>query len=289
MPLFRSHICKFIIGVIVIFIISPIPALFITHNYSYQNGFISIFQNFAQLSSISIPKVDWMHESIFFSASQMIHASNHSTPLFPYIWEIYFISIVRFTFTLAIGFFISLGIGHLFFKAPNSVKKFTSFLSWIPYSFCTVFLQCSVLLLLLYIEKFIKLPYYSSFIIVCSTSLIIVMQAIKKWIPFLNSTNEYEIKHSSFLVDTLFLALTSNHKSILGSIILSFVFMECVFHASGLLQFIVQFGGNAPVIVTIGLLLLYIPYTILSFLQTLWTTNYFKQQSYALTRSISKP
>ena len=64
MSLLRSHICKFIIGVIVIFAISPIPALFITHN-SYQNGFISIFQNFAQLSSISIPKVDWMHESIF--------------------------------------------------------------------------------------------------------------------------------------------------------------------------------------------------------------------------------
>lgn len=289
MSLLRSHICKFIIGVIVIFAISPIPALFITHNYSYQNGFISIFQNFAQLSSISIPKVDWMHESIFFSANQMIRTSNHSTPLFPYIWEIYFISIVRFTFTLAIGFFISLGIGHLFFKVPNSFKKFTTVLKWIPYSFCTVVLQCSVLLLLLYIAQFINLPYYSSFIIVCSTSMIIVMQAVKKWIPFLKNTNEYEIKHDSFLVDTLFLALTSNHKSILGSIILSFVFMECVFHANGLLQFIVQFGGNSPIIVTIGLLLLYIPYSILSFLQTLWTTNYSKQQSYTLTRSVPKP
>ena len=94
------------------------------------------------------------------------------------------------------------------------------------------------------------------------------MQAVKMD-SFLKNTNEYEIKHDSFLVDTLFLALTSNHKSILGSIILSFVFMECVFHANGLLQFIVQFGGNSPIIVTIGLLLLYIPYSILSFLQTL--------------------
>ncbi|MED0949534.1 hypothetical protein P4T34_07875 [Bacillus mobilis] len=289
MSLLRSHICKFIVGVLIIFIISPIPALFITHKYSYITGFISIFHNFAQLSSMTIPKIDWMHESIFFSANQMVHTSNHSTPLFPYIWEIYFVSIVRFTFTLAIGFFISLGIGHLFFKAPHSVKKLTSLLRWIPYSFCTVLLQCSVLFLLLYIAKFIKLPYYSSFIIVCSTSMIIVMQAIKKWVPFLSNRNEYEIKQSSFLVDTLFLALTSNHKSILGSIILSFVFMECVFHASGLLQFIVQFGGNAPVIVTISLLLLYIPYCILSFLQTLWTTNHVKQQSYALTRSIPKP
>ncbi|WP_433773702.1 hypothetical protein [Bacillus wiedmannii] len=289
MSLLRSHICEFIVGIFIIFVISPIPAIFITHNYSYQNEFISIFQNFSQLSSISIPKIDWMHESIFFSANQMIHTSNHATPLFPYIWEIYFLSTVRFTFTLAIGFFISLGIGHLFIKAPNSVKRFASFFNWIPYSFCTVLLQCSVLLLLLYIAKFIKIPYYSSLVIICSTSMIIVMQAIKKWIPFLNNTNEYEIKNPSFLIDTLFLALTSNHKSILGSIILSFIFMECVFHTNGLLQFIVQFGGSAPVIVTIGLLLLYIPYSILSFLQTLWTTNYFKQQSYTVTRSISKP
>ncbi|EJR56061.1 hypothetical protein IIM_01153 [Bacillus cereus VD107] len=295
MSLLRSHICKCIVGVFIIFVISPIPALFITHNFSYLTGFISIFHNFTQLSSISIPRIDWMHEPILFSAipmvhtQNMIHTSSHSTPLFPYIWEIYFLSIVRFTFTLAIGFFISLGIGHLFLKAPDSVRKYTSLLRWIPYSFSAVLLQCSVLLLLLYIAKFINLPFFSSFIIVCSTSMIIVMQAIKKWLPFLNNTNEYEIKNSAFLVDTLFMALTSNHKSILSSIILSFVFMECVFHANGLLQFIVQFGGNAPIVVAIGLLLLYIPYSVLSFLQTLWTTNYSKQQTYTLARSISKP
>ncbi|WP_439875865.1 hypothetical protein ACSLGG_10305 [Bacillus mycoides] len=295
MSLLRSHICKFIIGVLIILVISPIPALFLTHSNSYLTSFISIFHNFAQLSSISIPRIDWMHEPILFSANQIIHAQNmihtssHSSPLFPYIWEIYFLSIVRFTFTLAIGFFLSLGIGHLFLKVPNPVRKCTSLLRWIPYSISTVILQCSVLLLLLYIAKFIKFPFYSSFIIVCSTSMIIVMQAIKKWLPFLNNTNEYEIKNSAFLVDTLFMALTSNHKSILSSIILSFVFMECVFHANGLLQFIVQFGGNAPIVVTIGLLLLYIPYSVLSFLQTLWTTNYSKQKTYTLTRSISKP
>ncbi|HDR7795423.1 TPA: hypothetical protein QCY19_004100 [Bacillus luti] len=289
MTLLRSHICKFFIGILIIFIISPIPAVFITHKYSYVTGFFSIFHNFSQLSSISIPKIDWMHESIFFSVNQIIHTSNHATSLFPYIWEIYFLSTVRFTFTLAIGFFISLGIGHLFLKAPNSLKKVTTLLHWIPYSICTVFLQCSILLLLLYIANGVKFPFFSSLIIVCSTSMIIVMQAIKKWLPFLYNTNEYEIKNSAFLVDTLFLALTSNHKSILGSIVLSFTFMECIFHTNGLLQFIVQFGGNTPVIITIGLLLLYIPYSALSFLQALWTTNYSKQQTYTVTRSIPKP
>lgn len=295
MSLLRSHTCKFIAGVLIIFVISPLPALFITHNYSYLTGFVSIFHNLVQSSSISIPTIDWMHEPILFSANQLIHTqniihtSNHSSPLFPYIWEIYFLSIVRFTFTLVIGFFISLGIGHLFLKAPNSLKKCSSLFRWIPYSFGTVILQCLVLLSLLYIAKFIKFSFFSSFIIVCSTSMIIVMQAIKKWLPFLNITNEYEIKNSSFLVDTLFIALTSNHKSILSSIILSFVFMECIFHTNGLLQFIVQFGGSAPIVVTIGLLLLYIPYSILSFLQALWKTNYPKQNTYTLTRSISKP
>lgn len=289
MSLLRSHICKFIVGIFIIFVISPIPALFITHNYSYLTGFVSIFHNLAQPSSISIPTIDWMHEPILFSVNQLVHTSNHSSPLFPYIWEIYFLSIVRFTFTLVIGFFISLGIGHLFLKTPNSLKKCSSLFRWIPYSFGTVILQCSVLLSLLYISKFIKFPFFSSFIIICSTSMIIVMQAIRKWLPFLNTTNEYEIKNSSFLVDTLFIALTSNHKSILSSIILSFVFMECIFHTNGLLQFIVQFGRNAPIVVTIGLLLLYIPYSILSFLQALWTTNHSKQNTYTLTRSISKP
>ena len=122
MSLLRSHIYKFIVGVLIIFIISPIPTLFITHKYSYITGFISIFHNFAQLSSMTIPKIDWMHESIFFSANQMVHTANQSTPLFPYMWEIYFLSIVRFTFTLAIGFFISLGIGHLFLKHLNRLK-----------------------------------------------------------------------------------------------------------------------------------------------------------------------
>lgn len=201
MSLLRSHICKFIAGVLIIFVISPLPALFITHNYSYLTGFVSIFHNLAQPSSISIPTIDWMHEPILFSANQLVHTSNHSSPLFPYIWEIYFLSIVRFTFTLVIGFFISLGIGHLFLKAPNSLKKCSSLFRWIPYSFGTVILQCSVLLSLLYISKFIKFPFFSSFIIVCSTSMIIVMQAIKKWLPFLNTTNEYEIKiHLSLLI-----------------------------------------------------------------------------------------
>ncbi len=123
------------------FAISPIPALFITHNYSYQNGFISIFQNFAQLSSISIPKVDWMHESIFFSANQMIHTSNHSTPLFPYIWEIYFISIVRFTFYPCDRIFHKFGYRPFIFqKYLTRLKKFTTVLKWIPYSF----LHCSI-------------------------------------------------------------------------------------------------------------------------------------------------
>ena len=122
MSLLRSHIYKFIVGVLIIFIISPIPTLFVTHKYSYITGFISIFHNFAQLSSMTIPKIDWMHESIFSQQMRwyILLINQHRYSL---TCGNIFLSIVRFTFTLAIGFFISLGIGHLFFKAPQSVKS----------------------------------------------------------------------------------------------------------------------------------------------------------------------
>ena len=178
MSLLRSHIYKFIVGVLIIFIISPIPTLFVTHKYSYITGFISIFHNFAQLSSMTIPKIDWMHESIFSQQMRwyilLINQHRYSLTCGKYIFidcSFYLYSCNRILHQLRDWPFI--------FKAPQSVKKFASLLRWIPYSLCTVLLQCAVLLLLLYITKFIKIPYYSSFIIVCSTSMIIVMQAIK--------------------------------------------------------------------------------------------------------------
>ncbi|KYG32627.1 hypothetical protein [Bacillus gaemokensis] len=294
--LFRSCIYRFLLGMLFILIISPIPAILLSHESSYLKGLLGIFHNLVHLSSVSIPMIDWMHESILFSSQPIInskvvsvsHTQGHSMLFFPYIWEVYFLSIVRFTLTLVVGFFISLAIGRAFLRTPTSFKKHTSFLRWIPYSFSTVLLQCSIILFSLYIAKYINIPFLSSLIIIFSTSMIIVIQAIKKWIPFLSKTEEHEIRDSAFLMNTLFMALVSNHKSILSSIILSFFYMECIFHAQGLLQFIIQFGGSSPIVVTIGLLLLYIPYTILSFLQSLWTTNYSKRQSYTLTRTMLK-
>ncbi|MFJ8528952.1 hypothetical protein [Bacillus sp. NPDC094106] len=292
--LFRSYIFRFFIGFLIVLIISPIPALLLTHESSYLKGLLGIFYNSVHFPSISIPMIDWMHESILFSPQPImssktaLHASGHSTPLFPYIWEVYFFSITRFTLTLAIGFFISLAIGRVFLKAPKSLKKYILLLHWVPYSFSTVVLQCSIILFSLYIAKYITVPFFSSLIIIFSTSMIIVMQAIKKWLPFLSKTEDHEIRDSSFLVNTLFMELASNHKSILSSIILSFCFMECIFHTHGLLQFMIQFGGNSPTVVTIGLLLLYIPYIVLSFFQSLWRTNHSKQQTYAVTRTLLK-
>ncbi|PEB54301.1 hypothetical protein CON65_22405 [Bacillus pseudomycoides] len=292
--LFRSYIFRFFIGFLIVLIISPIPALLLTHESSYLKGLLGIFYNSVHFPSISIPMIDWMHESILFSPQPImnsktaLHASGHSTPLFPYMWEVYFFSITRFTLTLAIGFFISLAIGRVFFKAPKSLKKYILLLHWVPYSFSTVVLQCSIILFSLYIAKYITVPFFSSLIIIFSTSMIIVIQAIKKWLPFLSKTEDHEIRDSSFLVNTLFIALASNHKSILSSIILSFCFMECIFHTNGLLQFIIQFGGSSPTVVTIGLLLLYIPYIVLSFFQSLWRTNHSKQQTYAVTRTLLK-
>ncbi|MDZ5607712.1 hypothetical protein U2I54_11555 [Bacillus pseudomycoides] len=292
--LFRSYTYRFLAGFLIIFIISPLPAILLMHESSYLKGLLGIFHNFAHFPSISIPMIDWMHESILFSSQPIInstttlHVPGQSPLLFPYMWEVYFLSIVRFTLTLAIGFFISLAIGRLFLKAPKQLKKYISILRWIPYSFSTALLQCSIVLISLYIAKYITIPFLSSLIIICSTSMIIVIQAIKKWIPFLNKTEEHDIRDSSFLINTLFMAIVSNHKSILSSIILSFFYMECIFHTKGLLQFIIQFGGSSPTVVTIGLLLIYIPYIILSFLQSVWTTNQSKHQTYAISKTIIK-
>lgn len=123
MSLLRSHICKFIVGVLIIFIISPIPALFITHKYSYITGFISIFHNFAQLSSMTIPTIDWMHESILFSANEVVHTANQSTPLFPYIWEIYFFIDCSFYLYSCDRILHQLRDRPFIFKAPQSVKS----------------------------------------------------------------------------------------------------------------------------------------------------------------------
>ncbi|PEY34631.1 hypothetical protein CN354_17015 [Bacillus cereus] len=292
--LFRSYTYRFLAGLLIILFISPIPAVLLTHESSYLKGLVGIFHNLAHFPSISIPMIDWMHESILFSSQPImnsttaLHVPGQSTLLFPYMWEVYFLSIVRFTFTLAIGFFISLAIGRLFLKTPKQFKKYTSILRWIPYSFSTALLQCAIVLISLYIAQYIKIPFFSSFIIICSTSMIIVIQAIKKWIPFLNNIEEHDIRDSSFLINTLFIAIVSNHKSILSSIILSFFYMECIFHTKGLLQFIIQFGGSSPTVVTFGLLLLYIPYIILSFLQSVWTTNQSKHQTYALAKTMIK-
>ncbi|MEB3054675.1 hypothetical protein [Bacillus pseudomycoides] len=292
--LFRSYTYRFFVGSLIILIISPIPALLLTPESSYLKGLLGIFHNLAHFPSIFIPMIDWMHESILFSSQPIInstttlHAPGQSTLLFPYMWEVYFLSIVRFTFTLAIGFSISLTMGRLFLKAPKQLKKYTSILRWIPYSFSTALLQCSIVLISLYIAKYITISFLSSLIIISSTSMIIVIQAIKKWIPFLNKTAEHDLRDlrdSTFLINTLFMAIVSNHKSILSSIILSFFYMECIFHTKGLLQFIIQFGGSSPTVVTIGLLLIYIPYIILSFLQSVWTTNQSKHQTYTITKT----
>ncbi|MDM5188294.1 hypothetical protein QUF99_13485 [Bacillus sp. DX4.1] len=292
--LIRSYTYHLFIGFFIILIISPIPSILLTHESSYLKGLLGIFHNLVHIPSISIPMIDWIHESILFSSQPIVssttalHVPGHSTLLFPYLWEVYFLSMVRFTFTLAAGFFISFAIGRSFLKSSSHLKKYVLLLRWIPYSLSTVIMQCSIVLLSLYVAQYITIPFFSSLIIICSTSMIIVIQAIKKWLPFLYKTEDQAINDPSFLINTLFIALLTNHKSIIGSIIISFFYMECTFHTKGLLQFIIQFGGSSPTVVAIGLLLLYIPYMILSLLQSVWTTNNSKQQTYAFTRTMIK-
>ncbi|PGZ97541.1 hypothetical protein COE51_14725 [Bacillus pseudomycoides] len=293
-----SYMYRFLLGFIAIILISPIPAVLLNNKQSsYFEVLYTIINHFVHFRSISIPMTDWIHDSFFFSSyqphgiSKTFDSHSNSTSLFPYIWKLYFSSMMRFLLSLTIGFLISLRIGQFFMKLSPKNKKRFSFLSWIPFSFGTVLLQCIIMTLFLFIASYIAFPYISSLLIICSTSMIIIVQAIKTWIPLLSTFTVHETTHvhnSAFFSRTLFASLLASHKSIIGSILISFIYMECIFHVNGLFQFIVQYCVSSPILVTMGLLLLYIPYMLISLLQILWKRNRHIAHIHTLSRTTIK-
>ncbi|MGF9965779.1 hypothetical protein [Bacillus rhizoplanae] len=290
-----SYMYRCLLSFMFIILISPIPAVLLSNKHSYFEVLYTIINHFVHFRSISIPMTDWIHESFFFSPyqphsmSKSFDLHESSTPLFPYIWKLYFLSMMRLFLSLTIGFLISLRIGRFFIKLSPKNKKHFSFLRWVPFSFGTVLLQCIIITLFLFTAPYISFPYLSSLLIICSTSMIIIIQAIKTWIPFLYTMQEPKHKYdSAFLSNTLFTSLLANHKSIAGSILISFIYMECIFHVNGLFQFIVQYCISSPILVTIGLLLLYIPYMLISLLQILWKKNRHIAHIHTLSRTTIK-
>ncbi|MEH6890878.1 hypothetical protein V7024_14350 [Bacillus sp. JJ864] len=283
-----SYVYRCLFGIIIIILISPIPSVFLNSAHSYPEVLHTMINEFIHFRSITIPITDWMHESFFFFSyhPENMTKSLHSTALFPHIWKLYFLSMIRLFFSLAVGFFISLGIGLFFSRLSSKNKKYFLVLRWVPFSFGTVLLQCSVIILCLFLASYISFPYFSSLLIICSTSMVIIIQAIKKWIPFLYTVQKTTHIHDpAFLSNTLFVSLLANHKSIIGSILISFTYMECIFHVNGLFQFIVQYCAASPILITVGLLLLYIPYMLLSLLQLLWKRNRHAEQIHSLSRT----
>lgn len=286
-----SYVYRCLFGIIVIILISPMPSVFLSSEQSYSEALHTMINQLMHFRSITIPITDWIHEPFFFFSyhPENMTKSFHSTALFPYIWKLYFLSMIRLFFSLTVGFFISLGIGQFFTKLSSKNRKHFLLLRWVPFSFGTVLLQCSVIILSLFLTSYISFPYFSSLLIIWSTSMVIIIQAIKKWIPFLHSVKKTtHIHDSAFLSNTLFVSLLTSHKSIIGSILISFTYMECIFHVNGLFQFIVQYCVTSPVLVTIGLLLLYIPYMLLSLLQILWKGNRHTEHIHSLSRTTIK-
>ena len=286
-----SYVYRCLFGMIVIILISPIPSVFLNSEQSYSEALHTMINQLMHVRSITIPITNWIHEPFFFSSYHPEHMTKsfHSTALFPYIWKLYFLSMIRLFFSLTVGFSISFGIGQFFTKLSSKNRKHFLMLRWVPFSFGTVLLQCSVIIFCLFLASYISLPYFSSLLIICSTSMVIIIQTIKKWIPFLHTFQKTaHILDSAFLSNTLFVSLHANHKSIIGSILISFTYMECIFHVNGLFQFIVQYCVTSPILVTIGLLLLYIPYMLLSLLQIVWKRNRNTEHIHSLSRTTIK-
>ncbi|PEZ03371.1 hypothetical protein CN326_18770 [Bacillus sp. AFS018417] len=290
-----TYVYRCLLGFVAIILISPIPAALLNDKQSYFEVLYTMINHFVHFHSISIPMTDWIHESFFFSSyqphdiSKSFNSHENSSPLFPYIWKLYFLSMMRFLLSLTVGFLLSLRIGRFFIKlSPKNRKRF-SFLRWIPFSFGTVLLQCIIITLFLFTASYISFPYFSSLLIICSTSMILIIQAIKTWIPFLYTVQETTHAHdSAFFSNTLFASLLASHKSIVSSILISFIYMECIFHVNGLFQFIVQYCVSSPTLVAIGLLLLYIPYMLISLLQILWKRNRHIARIHTLSRTTIK-
>lgn len=286
-----SYVYRCLLGMMVIILISPIPSVFLNSEQSYSEVLHTMINHLIHFRSIAIPITDWIHEPFFFFSyhPENMTKSFHSTSLFPYIWKLYFLSMIRFFFSLTVGFFISLGIGRFFTRLSPKNRKHFLVLRWVPFSFGTVLLQCSVIILCLFVASYISFPYFSSLLIICSTSMVIIIQSIKKWIPFLYTAQKTtHIHDSAFFSNTLLVSLLANHKSIIGSILISFTYMECIFHVNGIFQFIVQYCVTSPTLVTISLLLLYIPYKLLSLLQIIWKRNRHTEHIYNLSRTTIK-
>lgn len=279
MRVMYSSARRFLIALTIIAILSPLPSVLRNNELSYWSCFIDMVNDVRHIDHLSIPKVDWTDENILFStqiasAKTAIHTKNNMSSTLSFIWDLYSLSMLRFFFTFLLGLAIGFLIGCLFLRLSKRIQRYLAVLLYrLPDSLTTVVIQCAIILICISITKYVKLPFFSSFIIIVSTCTVLIIQTMTRWLPFLYRRKEQNQNDFSYLISTLCICTLTNRKFLIAYIIISFFYMECTFHVDGLLQFIVQYSVTSPILFAIGLLLLYISYMILTALQTIITTN----------------
>ncbi|WP_051758903.1 hypothetical protein [Bacillus manliponensis] len=240
---------------------------------------MNMVNDLRNINHISIMKVDWTTENILLTTqtsndNTTTYAEN-KTPLgVSFIWYLYILSMFRFFLTILLGLAISLLIGKLFLQLSKTRQKhITTLLCWLPDSLTTVIIQCVIILMCISLATHVKLPFFSSFIIVISTCTVLIIQAMKQWLPFLYKKEKEHINNFLFLLSTLYTYSLANRNFLFAYITISFFYMECIFHVDGLLQFIVQYSVASPTFLAIGLLFLYLSYMFFTVLQTIITTS----------------
>lgn len=273
------HVRRFFITLIIICILSPLPSVLRDNELSYWNSLMNMVNDLRNINHISIMKVDWTTENILLTTQ----TSNDNTTTYventapvgvSFIWYLYILSMFRFFLTILLGLTISLLIGKLFLQLSKTRQKhITTLLCWLPDSLTTVIIQCVIILMCISLATHVKLPFFSSFIIVISTCTVLIIQAMKQWLPFLYKKEKEHINNFLFLLSTLYTYSLANRNFLFAYITISFFYMECIFHVDGLLQFIVQYSVTSPTFLAIGLLFLYLSYIFFTVLQTIITTS----------------
>lgn len=286
LSLIYYHAYRFLIALTIIFMLSPLPAIFRDKELSYWNSLQNIIHDIRYIQHLSIPTIDWEHENILFSPQTAAHTEDPTSSTLSFIWNLYSLSMFRFLLTFILGFTISFLIGKIFLQLSKMTQRFLIILLHrLPYSLTTVMIQCAIILLCISVTRYVTIPFFPSFIIIFSTCTILVIQAMKQWLPFLYKRDERHINNFSYFISTLYVCILANRKFLIGHIIVSFFYMECIFHVDGLFQFIVQYSVTSPTLLAIGLLLIYIPYMIITVLQNLLTTNLYEKHLYSVTET----
>jgi hypothetical protein len=254
---FRSLLMDTIFFTAIIILVSCIPVLFLPGDVSFTQQIQSVLYDVLKPASVKFPSSSWTREPFLLIPSQWSEGSDKEVlfPLFPYIIGPYSVTFCSFLFSLILGFLLTIWVAKFFRYSPNFAAHILYIIKWIPTSFVTAFLQCTLIFSLCKMHRIISFPYISTVVIVISASVVFVTEAVKGWIPF-----HLTVPPSIPTGKSLFFFFLSARKAILFPMLITISFLEFLLHTDGLINFLLSYYLISPSVEVIGITMLYIPY-----------------------------